>query len=178
MKSLWMHRPSPAMIVALIALVVAMSGTAVAATTLVNGDKLIAKHTLSGNRLRNHTVTAQQIQKVKWHPLTLENGWVTYATNGAGFGSTPQYTKDAQGFVHLRGAIDGSAQTSTAFATLPVGFRPPNGAWVAVGSSNNAFNPYEVNVYIAADGTMEVANNPGANDAFVSLEGAVFYPGP
>ena len=48
------------MLVALTALVVAMSGTAIAAG-LVNGDKLIRKHSLSGNRLRNHTITGTQV---------------------------------------------------------------------------------------------------------------------
>ena len=56
------RRPSASMVVAVTALVVAASGTAVAATNLTNGDSLIAKHTLSGNRLRNNTVTGQQIK--------------------------------------------------------------------------------------------------------------------
>jgi hypothetical protein len=56
------RRPSAAMVVAIIALVVAASGTAVAATNLTSGDSLIAKHSLSGNRLRNHTVSGQQIK--------------------------------------------------------------------------------------------------------------------
>jgi hypothetical protein len=50
------------MVVALIALVVAASGTAVAASKLVKGDSLIAKRSLSGNRLKNHTVTGKQIK--------------------------------------------------------------------------------------------------------------------
>lgn len=58
----WLHAPSPAMIVALVALVFAMSGTAVAASKLINGDKLIKKQSLSGNRLRSHTVTGAQIK--------------------------------------------------------------------------------------------------------------------
>jgi hypothetical protein len=49
------------MVVALLALVVASSGTAVAASRLVSGDQLIRKGTLSGNRLRKHTVTGTQI---------------------------------------------------------------------------------------------------------------------
>jgi hypothetical protein len=53
--------PSGSMVVAIIALVVALSGTAVAATKLVNGDKLIKKNSLSGSRLRNHSVTGRQI---------------------------------------------------------------------------------------------------------------------
>lgn len=48
-----LRRPSPSMIVALVALFFAMSGTAVAASHLVNGDSLIKQHSLSGNRLRS-----------------------------------------------------------------------------------------------------------------------------
>ncbi len=50
------------MVVAIIALVVAASGTAVAATKLVSGDSLIKKHSLSGDRLRNQTVTGKEIK--------------------------------------------------------------------------------------------------------------------
>ena len=56
------RRPSAAMAVAIAALVVAASGSAVAATKLVRGDSLIKKNSLSGNRLRNHTLTGQQIR--------------------------------------------------------------------------------------------------------------------
>jgi hypothetical protein len=61
-KHRWLRTPSPAMIVALIALVFAMSGTAVAASKLISGDKIIKKGSLSGNRLRAHTVTGTQIK--------------------------------------------------------------------------------------------------------------------
>ena len=57
----FLRRPSPSMVVALLALIVAASGTAVAASKLRSGDKLIKKHSLSGNRLRNHTITRGQI---------------------------------------------------------------------------------------------------------------------
>jgi hypothetical protein len=50
------------MVVAVIALVVAASGTAVAADHLVAGDSLIKKASLSGNRLRDHTLTGLQIK--------------------------------------------------------------------------------------------------------------------
>lgn len=49
------------MVVALVALFIAASGTAIAASKLVKGDKLIAKNSLSGNRLRNHTLTGKQV---------------------------------------------------------------------------------------------------------------------
>jgi hypothetical protein len=49
------------MVVAIAALVISASGTAVAASALVNGDSIIKKHSLSGNRLRNHTITGTQV---------------------------------------------------------------------------------------------------------------------
>lgn len=63
MKKL-LRKPSASMLVAIIALIVAATGTAIAAGQ-VNGDKLIKKNSLSGNRLRAHTVTGQQINLVK-----------------------------------------------------------------------------------------------------------------
>jgi hypothetical protein len=55
-------RPSAAMVVAIIALVVAVSGTAVAADKLVSGDSLIKRDSLSGNRLRTESVTGKEIK--------------------------------------------------------------------------------------------------------------------
>lgn len=55
------RRPSASMVVAITALIFAASGTAVAASHLVSGDKLIKKHSLSGSRLRNHTITGNQV---------------------------------------------------------------------------------------------------------------------
>ena len=62
MGQLARHRPSAAMVVATVALVVAASGTAVAATNLVSGDSLIKKNSLSGNRLRNASVAGSKIK--------------------------------------------------------------------------------------------------------------------
>jgi len=50
------------MVVAVIALVVAATGTAVAAGEHVDGDSLIKKGSLSGDRLRDHTLTRLQIK--------------------------------------------------------------------------------------------------------------------
>jgi hypothetical protein len=60
MKMILHRRPSASMVVAMTALVVASTGTAIAAG-LANGDKLITKHSLSGNRLRNNTITGTQV---------------------------------------------------------------------------------------------------------------------
>jgi hypothetical protein len=59
------RRPSASLVVSVVALIVALSGTAIAASKLVNGDSLIRKGTLSGNRLRRHTLTGTQINVKK-----------------------------------------------------------------------------------------------------------------
>jgi hypothetical protein len=56
------RRPSAALVISIVALILAASGTAVAARHLVSGDSLIRKHSLSGDRLRNNTITGQQIK--------------------------------------------------------------------------------------------------------------------
>jgi len=61
MKQVWRRRPSAALVVAMIALVVAASGTAIAAGHLSSGDNLIRKDSLSGDRLRRHTLNGNQI---------------------------------------------------------------------------------------------------------------------
>jgi hypothetical protein len=59
------RRPSPSMAVAITALIIATAGTAMAASKLVSGDKLITKGSLSGNRLRSHTITGKQVNLSK-----------------------------------------------------------------------------------------------------------------
>jgi Collagen triple helix repeat (20 copies) len=110
-----------------------------------------------------------------WTALTLKNGWAPYP--GSFYGGTPSFTKDGEGFVHLTGSLSGAGNTSELAAVLPEGFRPPKGAWVAVGNSNGAFNPYSVNVFITPAGELEVVAGEKANDSFVSLEGVEFYVG-
>jgi hypothetical protein len=83
MKSLWKQLPSPSMVVALTALVVALGGTAVAATQLFSGDKLIKPNSLSGNRLRKHTITGTQVnlKKLGKVPSAKSADTATNATN-------------------------------------------------------------------------------------------------
>ncbi|MBV9292117.1 MAG: hypothetical protein JO222_06680 [Frankiales bacterium] len=191
MTSLTKRRPTVSSVIAVMALAVAMSGTAVAATSAANGDNLIKKNTLSGNRLRNHTVTGKQINlkklgtvpvaaranslpKLKWHPLTLQNGWTLYSN----FYGAPAYTKDAEGFVHFRGAIDGSSSTSDTFASLPAGFRPiTQGIWLRPPSTNGDSVPHLVDIFVSGGGGMTAEPDGTANKTFVSLEGVNFYVG-
>ena len=62
MRQYGRRRPSAAIVISIVALVIAASGTALAAGRLVSGDSLIARHSLSGDRLRNQTITGRQIR--------------------------------------------------------------------------------------------------------------------
>lgn len=198
-----LRKPSPSMVVALIALVISLGGTAMAAG-LVNGDSLIKKRSLSGNRLRNHTLTGTQIDlnrlgKVPnaahadaattavaaqtarsvsaptWVPLALQGGATQYSTK---YG-TPSYTKDALGFVHLSGAVDLTG-VSGVFATLPPGFRPTRApfVWLRAASTNGGADPHLVDIEIqSSTGQMTAFLGTGATGAFVGLEGISFYAG-
>ncbi len=77
------------MAVALLALVIATAGTAVAATKLVSGDGLIKPASLSGNRLRNHTLTGGQINlnKLGTVPLAKQAATATLAKNATAAGT-------------------------------------------------------------------------------------------
>jgi len=113
------HRPSPAMVVAVVALVLAATGTAIAASRLVNGDKLIAKTSLSGNRLRNHTLGKAQIDLTKLGTVlsakTAANAG--FASNAYALGGIPAsgYTRNDCG--SLSGQVKGwvSVQGSPSF---------------------------------------------------------------
>src|SRR6187200_1343555 len=63
MKQLWQRRPSPAMVVALIALVAALAGTAYAAQSINGGA--IKKQTIGGGKLKKDTLTGFQINTNK-----------------------------------------------------------------------------------------------------------------
>ncbi len=63
MKRLKRRRPSPAMIVSMIALIVALSGTALAAQSINGGA--IKKQTIGGGKLKQKTLTGFQINTNK-----------------------------------------------------------------------------------------------------------------
>ena len=63
MSKPWSRRPSPAMVVAVIALIVALAGTAYAAQR-INGGAII-KQTIGGGKLKKKTLTGFQINTAK-----------------------------------------------------------------------------------------------------------------
>jgi hypothetical protein len=117
------RRPSGAMVVAVIALVVAASGTAVAASNEVSGDSLIKKNSLSGNRLKDHTLTGLQIKLSGLGTVpTARNadelgGKPPSAYLGGGSGGGGAGTVGTNGVVKTGGSLNGT--TVTLFTSGP-----------------------------------------------------------
>ncbi len=109
MKRLLIRRPSASMVVALTALVVALGGTAIAATKLMSGDKLIKKRTLSGNRLRKHTITGTQVNLKKLGKVpTARSADVAKSATNAGHATAADTAASAATATHA-----GSADSAT-----------------------------------------------------------------
>lgn len=113
-----------------------------------------------------------------WVPLTTFSGtWL--ATNIAGQ-QTPQYTMDADGFVHLRGFVRNTVSFPAGIiATLPLGYRSaalelfatPNGGGSGPGISQ---------ISVDTDGTIRFANLVGNGwnaTNWISLSPIMFYVG-
>lgn len=123
MRQVWGHRPSGSILVAIVALVVALSGTAVAASSLVNGDKLIKKDSLSGNRLRSHTVTGRQINLGKLGKVPTA-GHADSATDASNLGGSPASAYARTSIlrflrINADGSVDSSRSTTSAAVTHP-----------------------------------------------------------
>jgi hypothetical protein len=166
------RRPSPALFVAILALIVAMGGSAIAIGSSQSGDTLIAKRTLSGNRLRLHTVTGSEVASLHWHPLQLINGWTNYNGNVR----APAYAVDVQGVVHFRGAVHhpGTANTSMVFATVPVAVRPNVDVWL----TTNAVDATPARLDLDHTGTLDAECPAGDSAArsFFNLDGVTYSP--
>ena len=158
MKRVFAKRPSGAMVVATVALVVAATGTAVAATA-VNGDKLIKSGTLSGNRLRNDTVSGKQIKESTLakvpaakaadsaasavHATTADTASVASTIAG-----TPLtgITARAYAFVSSTGVLDTSRSKNIASVTPKGG-----GKYCVTPSSNSGIDPTKEFPVVIAD---------------------------
>jgi hypothetical protein len=122
------------MVVAIIALVIAATGTAVAASHLANGDKLIKKRSLSGNRLRNHTITGRELNLRNLGQVPSARSAVTASTaatagtaqnaNTLG-GQPPSAFEPASNFIRtgIVKAIPGQTVTLTSFGPFTLWLR-------------------------------------------------------
>lgn len=121
------RRPSGAMVVAMIALIVAVGGTAFAGPVAqlakrVSGNKIIKKRSLSGNRLRKHTITGTEVKLSKLGTVPRANTANTadLAANANGLGGQPASAFFPAGRVHASGLVKASkGQTVTVLSAGP-----------------------------------------------------------
>jgi hypothetical protein len=145
MRQVGTSRPSPAIVIAILALVAALAGTALAgpdaSTSALNKKKVkkIAKKQVKklapGLSVANADAlggkppsTFASATSEPYHEVgtpgepPFQSGW----TNTEPGVSTAAFYKDSLGVVHLKGVIAGGGNGNTAF-TLPTGYRPSQG---------------------------------------------------
>jgi hypothetical protein len=116
----WFRRPSAAMVVAFLALIVASSGGAVAASRLAIGDSIIRPRSLSGNRLRSHTVGRAQINLTRLGtvPAALRAVSATTATS-AGTAGNAMTLDGIAGSGYTRSDCNSTTGQVKGFALIP-----------------------------------------------------------
>jgi hypothetical protein len=122
MKRIFRRSPSPALVISIVALVLAASGTAVAASKLVSGNSLIKVNSLSGNRLKSGSVTGKQIALSTLGQVPSAAKATTAVTAGTATTATSATTA-------------GSAPISNVTYVTAAGTIPSTGAAVAVTAS-------------------------------------------
>lgn len=140
-----LRRPSPAMVVAVLALIVALSGTATAASGLITGRQ-IAPSTITGKNVKNRSLTAADLAAG-----TLKSGR-TGKTGPAGPAGAvgpigPAGAAGAQGAAGAKGDPGTSGSTGPAGAPGATG---PRGATGPAGASPATVVSYRVSAHVAA----------------------------
>lgn len=185
MNTLRGRAPSPALLVAIIALVVAGAGTATAAALITSSNQVASGAINSGDLKNGKAVKLADLTPATKTKLTeappvevfhevgtagepgFQTSWVNF---GPTTYDTAAFYKDPLGVVHLKGTVSGGAIGP--IFTLPPGYRPAKSQFFPV----NAANAYGV---VLIRGTSEgvqagrVHFNAGSN-SFVSLDGITF----
>jgi hypothetical protein len=165
--------PSPALVIAALALVIALGGTSYAAITL-------PRHSVGTKQLKDHAVTPVKLSKLQaWHVIgapgqpAFHSPWTNFSPSVAGAAS---FRRDRDRMVHLRGSVDAGANIpgGTIF-TLPVGYRPGKYRYFTVATTDGGGNPADGIIEIQTNGT--VMSYISTDDRFVSLDQIAFYAG-
>jgi len=193
-------RPSPAMIVAGIALVIALGSGAYAASTLPKnsvGTKQLKNSAVTTKKIKNGAVTGSKVKlsSLGSVPNASHAGVADALSSNGGFKPLPTnvsgnwtddpgddsvsvgYYKDHDGFVHLRGAVSRSSGSDTIIATLPAGYRParsPGDTSIGQFFPVQTLNAVGSVLIHSTDGQIELRSG---NPPFVALDGIVFKAG-
>jgi hypothetical protein len=130
--------PSPAMVVALIALFVALGGTSYAAMNSLPPNSVgtaqlkpnaVASAKIAAGAVTPRTLSAAALAPEPWHEVgtpgqpAFQNG----CTNAASTTQHVAYYKDREGVVHLKGLYDSCTASGSQAFQLPGGYRPEGG---------------------------------------------------
>jgi hypothetical protein len=165
MKRMKVRRPSPAMVVALIALILTLAGTAVAAVKI--GTNSLKNSAVTTKKLKNRAVTGAKLAEGSVSTAKLAEGAVSTGKLAEGAVSTGKLAEGAvsaqkltpgersEGFVTTQaGQIALSAGTSTTIASLNL---PAGGNYIIVASAdlgNNAATPNLLSCQLRENGTL------------------------
>jgi hypothetical protein len=163
-------------VVSVIALFVALGGTA-AAAFVVSSNSQIGPGTVSGHKppagkhanLIAGSINGQDVQDLSFQTLTLKNGWVGNCASGG----SPAIAKSVEGVVHLRGEICRTSGTSLNPFAVPAGFIPSKPERVTV----NMCVGRTGRLAIGTNGEVTVNSDldePNAGACFTSLVGASY----
>jgi hypothetical protein len=149
-------RQAPAIIIALVALMISLGGGAWATT-----------------RSAPHAQGQAVPRTIAWSALTLQNGW---ASSDSTYGTGNPRVSIQAGVVYLSGSLNQATPASATFALLPTSFRPAHNMYITVYTNGGTSG----SLYIGHDGTMEAFSsaNCGSGNAaqcYTSLA-SVSYP--
>ena len=125
--------PSPAMVVSLIALFVALGGTSYAAITAVPANSVgtpqLKNSAVTGAKIKNGAVTAAKISSSAVEAAKIVGAAGAPAYQGSwgaagGGDESVSFYKDPWGVVHIQGNARISNPTTGTIFTLPAGYRP------------------------------------------------------
>jgi hypothetical protein len=165
---------TPAIAISMLAVVLSLGGGALASTHLVPGPSQGPIHTLQVAHSQGaHNATGSLTAGVSWHPLVLQNAWVS---SNSQFGSGNPKVALQGSIVYLSGSLHQTTPGSAVFAFLPSTYRPAHNMWITV----YTFGGTSGTLYIGHDGTMEAfssdtCGSDNAAQCFTSLA-TVSYP--
>jgi hypothetical protein len=172
--------PSPALVVSLIALFVALGGTSYAAITTLPansvGTKQLKNNAVTGSKLKDGAITAAKISHSALKAATVVGApgapayAGTWAHPGASVDEGASFYKDPWGIVHLQGSVSHNGAATGTIFTLPTGYRPAGNLFFAA-YGNGGTAAY---VQVMSDGEV-VEFSPA--QAYVGLSGISFRAG-
>jgi hypothetical protein len=134
-------------VASLIALFIALGGSATAAL-IITSNSQVASGTISGHHppagkhpnIISNSVNGQDVQNLQFQALTLKNGWVGNCFGGG----NPAIARSAEGVVYFHGELcQPSGSSQNAFA-VPLGFRPTKKEWIPADEINTATGRLEI----------------------------------